>query len=78
VNGVQILPLKGIPEVRPGDDLAAMLGDVLERAGGLVEGDVVVVAQKVVSRLDLRYPGEREDLQPAQRRPVIRMPACAL
>jgi coenzyme F420-0:L-glutamate ligase / coenzyme F420-1:gamma-L-glutamate ligase len=54
VTGVQVLPLEGIPEVRPGDDLAAMLADALERAGGLVEGDVVVVAQKVVSKAEGR------------------------
>ena len=54
MNGVQILPLEGIPEVRPGDDLAAMLADALEGAGGLVDGDVVVVAQKVVSKAEGR------------------------
>ena len=54
MTGVQVLPLEGIPEVRPGDDLAAMLADALERAGGLVDGDVVVVAQKVVSKAEGR------------------------
>jgi len=54
VTGVQVLPLEGIPEVRPGDDLAAMLADALEGAGGLVDGDVVVVAQKVVSKAEGR------------------------
>ena len=47
---IQVVPLEGIPEVRPGDDLAALLGDALERAGGPAEGDVVVVSQKVVSK----------------------------
>ena len=54
MTGVQVLPLEGIPEVRPGDDLAAMLADALEGAGGLVDGDVVVVAQKVVSKAEGR------------------------
>jgi len=40
--------------VRPGDDLAALLGDAVERAGGLEEGDVVVVAQKAVSKAEGR------------------------
>ena len=54
MTGVQVLPLEGIPDVRPGDDLAEMLGDALERAGGLADGDVVVVAQKVVSKAEGR------------------------
>ena len=56
---VSLLPLEGIGEVRPGDDLAALLGDAVERAGGLEEGDVLVVAQKVVSKAEGRV--ERAD-----------------
>jgi coenzyme F420-0:L-glutamate ligase/coenzyme F420-1:gamma-L-glutamate ligase len=51
---VAAIPLTGLPEVQPGDDLAALLGDSLERAGGLEEGDVLVVAQKVVSKAEGR------------------------
>ncbi len=51
---IEVAPLEGIPEVRPGDDLAALLGDAVERAGGLEEGDVVVVSQKVVSKAEGR------------------------
>jgi coenzyme F420-0:L-glutamate ligase/coenzyme F420-1:gamma-L-glutamate ligase len=51
---LQVVPLTGIPEVRPGDDLAALLGDAVERAGGLEDGDVVVVSQKVVSKAEGR------------------------
>ena len=51
---IQVVPLEGIPEVRPGDDLAAHLGAALERAGGLAAGDVVVVSQKVVSKAEGR------------------------
>lgn len=54
MSGVRVLPLGGIPELRPGDDLAAHLGDAVERAGGLEEGDVVVVAQKAVSKVEGR------------------------
>jgi coenzyme F420-0:L-glutamate ligase / coenzyme F420-1:gamma-L-glutamate ligase len=49
-----ILPVEGLPEVRPGDDLAALLGDALERTGGLEAGDVLVVAQKAVSKAEGR------------------------
>jgi coenzyme F420-0:L-glutamate ligase / coenzyme F420-1:gamma-L-glutamate ligase len=49
---IGVIPLTGLPEVQPGDDLAAFLGDAIERAGGLEEGDVLVVAQKVVSKAE--------------------------
>jgi coenzyme F420-0:L-glutamate ligase/coenzyme F420-1:gamma-L-glutamate ligase len=51
---ITISPLDGIPEIRAGDPLAAILGDALERTGGLVEGDVLVVAQKIVSKAEGR------------------------
>jgi coenzyme F420-0:L-glutamate ligase/coenzyme F420-1:gamma-L-glutamate ligase len=47
--------LEGIPEVEVDDDLAALLAAAAERAGGLEDGDVVVVAQKVVSKAEGRY-----------------------
>lgn len=46
--------LEGIPEVEVGDDLAALLAAAAERTGGLEDGDVVVVAQKVVSKAEGR------------------------
>jgi coenzyme F420-0:L-glutamate ligase/coenzyme F420-1:gamma-L-glutamate ligase len=51
---LRVVPLTGIPEVNPGDDLAALLGDAIERAGGLEHGDIVVLAQKVVSKAEGR------------------------
>jgi len=54
VSELRVIPLTGIPEVRQGDDLAALLGDAIGRAGGLEEGDVLVVAQKVVSKSEGR------------------------
>jgi coenzyme F420-0:L-glutamate ligase / coenzyme F420-1:gamma-L-glutamate ligase len=54
VGEIRIIPLTGIPEVGRGDDLGALVGDAVERAGGLNEGDVLVVAQKVVSKAEGR------------------------
>jgi coenzyme F420-0:L-glutamate ligase/coenzyme F420-1:gamma-L-glutamate ligase len=51
---IRVIPLTDVPEVSPGDDLGALLGDAVERVGGLEEGDVVVVAQKVVSKAEGR------------------------
>ena len=50
----RLFGLEGIPEIEPGYDLVALLGDAAERAGGLQDGDVVVVAQKVVSKAEGR------------------------
>lgn len=47
--GLQILPVVGLPEVRRGHDLAAL---VAEAAPDLRDGDVVVVTQKVVSKAE--------------------------
>jgi coenzyme F420-0:L-glutamate ligase / coenzyme F420-1:gamma-L-glutamate ligase len=52
--GVTILPLEGLPELADGDDLAALLADSAGRAGGLQDGDVVIVAQKAVSKVEGR------------------------
>jgi coenzyme F420-0:L-glutamate ligase / coenzyme F420-1:gamma-L-glutamate ligase len=53
-NGlVEIVALDGIPEIAPGDDLAVILGDAIERMTGFLplrEDDVLVVTQKIVSK----------------------------
>lgn len=46
--------LPGLPEVRPGDDLAALLAAAADRAGGLLPTDVLAVAHKVVSKAEGR------------------------
>ena len=51
---IRVLPLTGLPELEEGDDLAALLAEAGTRSGGLEEGDVVVVAQKVVSKAEGR------------------------
>ena len=47
---IQVLPVEGLPGIREGDDLAAL---VAERAE-LADGDVLVVAQKAVSKAEGR------------------------
>jgi coenzyme F420-0:L-glutamate ligase/coenzyme F420-1:gamma-L-glutamate ligase len=51
---VRVIPLRGIPELEDGDDLAALLADAAARVGGFEHDDVVVVAQKVVSKMEGR------------------------
>jgi coenzyme F420-0:L-glutamate ligase / coenzyme F420-1:gamma-L-glutamate ligase len=50
VTELRVIPVEGIPEVRAGDDL----GDLLADAASFEDGDVVVVAQKVVSKAEGR------------------------
>ena len=52
---VAILALEGLPEVRPGDDLAGLILGALGATGGalpLRDDDVLVVTQKVVSKAE--------------------------
>lgn len=51
---VELLPVVGLPEFRPGDDLAAA---VAVAAPWLADGDVVVVTSKVVSKVEGRLVG---------------------
>lgn len=51
---LRVLPLRGIPELEEGDDLAALVVAAAARAGGLEAGDVLVVAQKAVSKVEGR------------------------
>jgi coenzyme F420-0:L-glutamate ligase/coenzyme F420-1:gamma-L-glutamate ligase len=54
-NAVEILAVPGIPLVRKGDDLFALIGEGLARAGIVPRsGDVFVLAQKIVSKAEGR------------------------
>jgi coenzyme F420-0:L-glutamate ligase/coenzyme F420-1:gamma-L-glutamate ligase len=46
VNSLELFAVEGLPEVRPGDDL----GDMITSKANLKAADVLVVAQKVVSK----------------------------
>lgn len=59
--------LPGIPEVAPGDDLAALLADAAARLeGSLADGDVLAVAHKVVSKAEGRVV-DLADVEPGAR-----------
>ena len=61
---IEVLAVAGLPEVRPGDDLAALVAGAVD----LVDGDVVVVTQKVVSKAEDRLV----DIDPeAGHRPLV-------
>ena len=55
VRRLELLTLPGIPEVTAGDDPAALIADaVATSAIGLESGDVVIVAQKLISKAEGR------------------------
>jgi coenzyme F420-0:L-glutamate ligase/coenzyme F420-1:gamma-L-glutamate ligase len=56
-NPLSFLPVPGLPEVMPGDELAPLLDRALGASPelNLRNGDVVVVAQKIVSKAEDRY-----------------------
>jgi coenzyme F420-0:L-glutamate ligase/coenzyme F420-1:gamma-L-glutamate ligase len=64
---IELIPVEGIPEVHPGDDLAQLIaaaaagGDI-----GLADDDVLVVTQKVVSKAEGRVV-ELASVQPSER-----------
>ena len=45
---IQIIPVHGLPEIREGDDLASMIAELAT----IEDGDIVVVAQKAVSKVE--------------------------
>jgi coenzyme F420-0:L-glutamate ligase/coenzyme F420-1:gamma-L-glutamate ligase len=54
---LSFLPIAGLPEVRPGDDLIGLLNQTLRSTPNpqLRDGDVLIIAQKVVSKSENRY-----------------------
>jgi coenzyme F420-0:L-glutamate ligase / coenzyme F420-1:gamma-L-glutamate ligase len=64
MSPVAAVAVEGLPEVRPGDDIAALIA---ERAREPITGeDVVVIAHKVVSKAEGRVRA-LADVQPGQR-----------
>ncbi len=64
---MEILPVEGLPEFRPGDDLTGALAG---RARWLRSGDVVVVTSKVLSKIEgrlVRVPADPDARDTARR-----------
>ena len=59
-EGFAVFAVDGIPEIRPGDDIVQIVGDAVE--GFLVDGDILVVTSKVVSKAEGRIvPAAEKD-----------------
>jgi coenzyme F420-0:L-glutamate ligase/coenzyme F420-1:gamma-L-glutamate ligase len=67
VTQLIVTAINGLPEIRPGDDLAALIRDAARSQREEIQGgDIVVIAQKIVSKSEGRIvhladvvPGER-------------------
>jgi coenzyme F420-0:L-glutamate ligase/coenzyme F420-1:gamma-L-glutamate ligase len=59
---IQLIPVHGLPEIREGDDL----GELIVARADLEEGDIVVVAQKAVSKAEGRVI-RIDSLQPSEK-----------
>ena len=63
---MRVIGLPGIPELEEGDDLGRLLAEACARVGGLEDGDVVVVAQKAVSKVEGRVV-RLDEVEPSPR-----------
>jgi coenzyme F420-0:L-glutamate ligase/coenzyme F420-1:gamma-L-glutamate ligase len=63
---VNVLAVEGLPEIEPGADLGRLIADAVE----LADGDVVVVAQKAVSKAEGRIV-RLGDVEPSERARAI-------
>jgi len=76
VSGLTVVPLTGLPEVRPGDDLARLLLEAVRAAGlELADGDVLAVTSKVVAKAEGRLVALPAD--PAGRERALREAVAA-
>jgi coenzyme F420-0:L-glutamate ligase / coenzyme F420-1:gamma-L-glutamate ligase len=62
---LSLLPVVGLPLIREGDALADLIVDRFSNTGGFRNGDILVVAQKVVSKAEGRVV-RLEDVEPSE------------
>lgn len=54
-NNIQIIQVESVPEIKPGDNLPLILSRSIQKGGiALDNNDIVVVAQKIVSKAEKR------------------------
>ncbi len=51
---IRLIPVPGLPEIEPSCDLAALIQEAAQAAGVTLAGNVVVVAQKIISKAEGR------------------------
>jgi coenzyme F420-0:L-glutamate ligase / coenzyme F420-1:gamma-L-glutamate ligase len=71
VQRIELIPIEGIPEVRPGDVLSALIMTAADPDPGLHDGDVIVVTQKVVSKAENRLVPVDPEIEDDHKRYVL-------
>lgn len=59
--GLMVLPVPGIPEITPGDDLAGLIADAALAGPGLADGDILVITSKIISKAEDRVVSADRD-----------------
>jgi coenzyme F420-0:L-glutamate ligase/coenzyme F420-1:gamma-L-glutamate ligase len=62
---VTLTPIPGLPDIQPGDDLAALIGNALEPLG-VQDGDILTSAHKIFSKAEGQIVALK-DVQPSKR-----------
>jgi coenzyme F420-0:L-glutamate ligase / coenzyme F420-1:gamma-L-glutamate ligase len=66
-RNLQLIALAGVPLIRPGTDLVALICNITRTQGpALLDHDVLVIAQKIVSKAEGRYV-DLSTVEPSQR-----------
>jgi coenzyme F420-0:L-glutamate ligase / coenzyme F420-1:gamma-L-glutamate ligase len=68
---IELIPIDGIPEVRPGDVLSELIIKAATPDPGIHDGDVIVVTQKVVSKAENRLVPVNPDIEDDHKRYVL-------
>lgn len=63
---IHIFPVAGLPEIKTGDDLSRLIIESLDGGASLSAGDVVVIAQKIISKAEGRFVA-LESVEPSER-----------
>jgi coenzyme F420-0:L-glutamate ligase/coenzyme F420-1:gamma-L-glutamate ligase len=78
VSRLEIIPIEGIGEIRPGDEIAVFIAEAARQQGMPLEnGDCLVVTQKVVSKAEGRMaevdPSDPRSHEPLVEREAVRV-----
>ena len=66
MNKLEIIPIEGLPEIAPGDDLIEILG----LHGSIMSEDILVVTQKIISKAENQIV-EIDPTNPLSHKPLV-------
>ncbi len=65
-NSIEIIGIKGLPIIKPGDDLASMIVEGAKKSGvGIKDGDVIIITHVAVARAEGKII-RLEDIEPSE------------